>query len=519
MKKLKFLLLFTIVLSLLASVLAPTALAVPRSIANALEDPDAQAAAVILAEASSGTVMYEKNADGRRDPASVTKLMTVLLAVEAYERGDVTLEEKITVSELANFDVTDDSSTQNIKAGEIISFKDVLYCALLASANEACNIIAERVAGTIPGFVQQMNARARELGCTGTSFANTHGLTDPNHYTTARDVYLIMNEVIKHPVMQEIMDETAYVVQATNLSNSRNLKNTNELKLQSSDYYYEPCKGGKTGTTEAAGHCLASYAQNDVMTLICVVLGAENTELENGRTRQYSFYESRRLFAWGFDNFSFRNILTTGDLVTKVDVAMGDGADSVNLVPEHAITALLPNTLEVSAFKREIVIYSEQSGQTVTAPINEGEELGRMTITLDGEEYGTVKLVANTGIGLMRRAYIMTNIRETLENPIVKTVSLVLIVIVLVYICLLIRYNILRARRRREKRAYMRAMREQMQQQELEQARQGVRVPSREEEAAAAATAAPRPGPYLEQRNQSGDKRPITFDDFYNRTR
>ena len=280
MKKLKFLFLLIFTLSLLLSLCQN---------AFALDDPDIKAKSVILAEVNSGKIMYEKNADVQVDPASITKLTTVLLAVEEYEKGNISLDEKITVSETANFDITEDSSTQNIKAGEEMSFKDVLYCALVASANEACNILAERVSGSVDAFVKVMNTRVKQLGCTGTNYVNTHGLTAEGHKTTARDVYLILNEAIKHPLMRQIMETRTYIVQATNTSERRSLENTNMLINPSSEYYYENCKGGKTGTTTAAGFCLASYAADDNMTLISVVMGAESVQLDTGYMQMQNF--------------------------------------------------------------------------------------------------------------------------------------------------------------------------------------------------------------------------------------
>lgn len=189
MKKIRLLPIFLLMV-LLVSILAPQALA--------LEAPELTSTAGILVDMDSGRVLFEKNADQKAYPASLTKVMTVLVAVEAVEKGEFSLTDSVTASDSCLEGMVDDGSTAGIVPGETMSLKDLLYCALLASANEACNVIGEYIGGTVSGFVDMMNARASELGCTGTHFANTHGLPDDNHYTTARDMALIYREALSH---------------------------------------------------------------------------------------------------------------------------------------------------------------------------------------------------------------------------------------------------------------------------------------------------------------------------------
>ena len=244
-------------LSLLLGVIAPRALA-----AEAPELSSAKSA--LIGDMSSGRILYSAGAYTRSEPASITKMMTLLLAAEAAEAGEVSLEDMVTASKNCRFDLTDDSSTAHINAGETMSLKDLMYCAALVSANEACNIIAEHVSGSVEKFIERMNSRAEELGCSGTHFANTHGLPDKDQYTTARDLFVIACEAMRHPVFAEVVGTASYTVPATNIKDERRLSSSNALinknSVYTDQYLYEGAVGIKTGHTDAAGYCLVGGA-------------------------------------------------------------------------------------------------------------------------------------------------------------------------------------------------------------------------------------------------------------------
>ena len=195
--------------------------------ASALDEPSLHSAkAVVLADLDSGRLLYSKNADEQRSPASLTKIMTVLLAVEALERGEVTLEEMVTAQSDCLEGLNTDSSTSGIQPGEVMRYQDLLYCAMVHSANEACNVLAHRVSGSVSAFVEKMNERAAELGCTNTHFADPNGLSNENHYTTAYEMYLITREAITHPLFAEICNTRGYDMPATNVSQARSFANS-----------------------------------------------------------------------------------------------------------------------------------------------------------------------------------------------------------------------------------------------------------------------------------------------------
>lgn len=439
MRKIKFTITFIIIFTLIFSVLPISSIN-----ASAATDPEIKANAVLLVEANTGRVLYSKNQTAKIYPASTTKIMTILLAVEAIEEGSVTLEDVVTVSENAFFDLTPDGSTSNIVAGEELTLKDLLYCAMLSSANEACNIIAEHVSGDAATYVAQMNLRAAQLGCKGTQFQNTHGLPDDEHYTTAYDLYLITEAAMNYPLFAQLCSTVKYTVPATNMSDSRELKTTNRLMQKDTSYYYEYASGVKTGYTSAAGYCLVSTASRSGIELISVVMGAESVQIEDGTTQMQSQSETKRLFTWAFASYSYKTIIDTTNLITEIPVSMGDGADSVVLRPQTEITALVDNELPIEDIEREITLNVE----SLVAPVMAGEVLGEMKLSYNGVNYGTVKLVANSSIEISKMTYVKTQIKAVLNSFWVKFALVVLGVFLLLYVAFVITYNIRRKKRR-----------------------------------------------------------------------
>ena len=217
-------------------------------------DFNVDAKAAILIDSDSGKVLYEKNADEQCYPASTTKIMTALLAFEAIDRGELSMDQVITVKQEALDSITDpEASTVYLAAGEEVPVKDLLYSIMLPSANDAANVMAVVVSGDVDTFVEKMNSRAKELGCTGTHFANPNGLHDDDHYTTARDMALIARECMKHEQFRKMASTGEYAMPATNYSQPRDLYTTDYMIRPGSGFYYEYANGIKTGYTSSAG--------------------------------------------------------------------------------------------------------------------------------------------------------------------------------------------------------------------------------------------------------------------------
>ena len=401
MKKYRF-------LSLLLAGLMALSLISP---ALALEDPQPLAAAVIIVDGDNHEILYELNAYERRYPASITKIMTSLVVLDAVAQGKVSLDTVVTASAQA-VDLPWDSSTAGIKAGEQLTILDLLYCDLLPSGNEACNILSEAVAGTSAEFVALMNAKAQELGMKDTHFANPHGLHDPEHYTTAHDVYLMAYAAMQNETFRTIVRSPSYNLPATNLQPERTIYSSNGLLTgyyAGQGYTYSKAVGIKTGYTGEAGRCLASAAVDELgRTFYCVVLGTEDTVDENGR-HFWSFSETKRLLEWAFQNFRRITLLDqdTENVMREVKVSLSDEADYVLAQPKGKIDATMPSDYDP---KRAELIF-DLPVEPIEAPVAAGQKLGTVTLRYNGVEYGTLDMVASNSVERSEFLYTVQQIK------------------------------------------------------------------------------------------------------------
>ena len=414
----------------------------PRAAAYSdLPEVDVQARSAILVHAQTDEILFSHNIHIRREPASITKIMTALLALE---HGG--LDEAVTAEEGDFFDIISAGSSAGIKDGEEMTLRDLIYCAMLPSANEACNIIARHVAGSVPAFMETVNARLADLGCENTRFTNAHGLPDPEHYTTAYDIYLMARECVDNAAFMEIANTEYITLPPTNMTpDGRALTTTNNLitRRRTPEYYYVPARGIKTGRTNNAGHCLLSVAERDGVTLISVVLGAavdEETELVR------SFTETRDLFEWGFANFTVKRILSRVDKLHGVKVLQGMDAE-VFLVPERSVEALVPKTLNPEDVDRRIKIYEPEG---VLAPVSAGDVLGEVTLSYQGHDYGTIPLLADRSVDRDNREMIQEELADFISQDWIKWAVLCAAAIAALYILLTVTLN--RRRRRRNLR-------------------------------------------------------------------
>ncbi|MDO4546965.1 MAG: peptidoglycan-binding protein [Clostridia bacterium] len=241
----------------------------------------------ILMNADTGEVLFEKNADDRSYPASTTKIMTLLLALE---NGDIS--STITVPKSAG-DVPWDSSVVPVYAGEVMPFRDLLYGLMIKSGNDAANAIATLVSGDVSSFVNAMNAKAQSLGMTGTHYANPHGYDDNEHYTTARDMGLLTCAALRNSEFKTIVSTRTYVMSATKNRKALTLNNSYSILNSSSSNYYPYAYGIKTGYTSVAGQCYVGAAEKDGINLVAVVL-------HSGLVREYKWQDAAKLFNYGF---------------------------------------------------------------------------------------------------------------------------------------------------------------------------------------------------------------------------
>ncbi len=405
------------------------------------------AASAILVEAGTGEVLFELDPDARRYPASITKVMTGLLTVEAVERGDLTMDTVVTLGGDIYTGIGESASTANMQEGEILTVRDLLNCALIPSANEACNALAVVVAGNIPAFVERMNQRAAELGMENTHFVNTHGYHDDAHYTSARDVSIMCMEAMKHPDFRQIVSSVSYVVPETNLHAKRELHDTNALvsnfRTGESRLLYRYAVGIKTGSTPEAGYCLASAAEKNGRTMIAVLLGGENWRVSGQFNEPNYFSESKRLLEHGFNDFSRKEILSGIDPIATIPVSLCAEQDYVTVQPASSLEASLHNDLDPALFTRAVDL-----PEALEAPIEKGQVLGTISVSYDGRDYGTVDLVSTTGLERSELLYILDQAQRFFGQLWVKLAALALVLFLLV----LVLRQLLRGGRRTRRR-------------------------------------------------------------------
>ncbi len=409
--------------------------------AFAIVDPNIQATAAILADPESGMILYEKNAHERRFPASTTKVMTALLTLEYCKD----LEQQVEVLEEDFEGVASDTSKAGFQVGEKVRILDLLYGLMLPSGNEAANVLARVVSGSVSDFANLMNMRAEQLGCTGTHFVNPNGLHDENHYSTAYDLYLIAREAMQDEVFADIVSTAQKTLPATNLQAERKIYTTNMMIFNRSyDSYYAYCQGIKTGHTSAAGYCLVSAADRKGGELMSVLLGCERGD----KTYFSTFYETRRLFEWGYENFTYKTILEEREQVQSVPVRLSTQSDQVVLIAKDEVAATIPVDVDPATMERVFEL-----PESVDAPIQAGEKLGTVKLQYQGVTYGETDLVALSDISLSEVLYYADKLENFFRSPFFRVGLLVLVVLLILYIfAYILRARNLRARRTRRTR-------------------------------------------------------------------
>ena len=412
-------------------------------------DWEVAAKAALLIDPDTEEILYARNIHERLYPASLTKVMTALLVLEAVDSGRIAMDTVLTASQTAIDNLPPDGSNAGIKVGEEMTVEQLLYCILVVSANEACDILAEGVSGSIDAFVDAMNAKAQAIGCEDTHFANTSGLQDGNHYTTAWDLYRITREAMKHEMFMPLCNTKVIEIPATNLSGPRTYYTTNYLlsPMRATGYVYQGAEGIKTGSTSDAGYCLISTATRSGRSLLSVVLGAEAVTLEDGDRQVQSFSETIKLFDWGFDEFSRQVILGTDELIDEVPVALSQEQNAVKVHPAQEIERLIPNDMDIAAdIQREVTLV-----EGVDAPVTKGQVLGEITLRCGDTVYGTVELLADEDVSASRLLVFRRDLVLFFQRTSVRiAIGAVLALIVLIIILRLTVFN----RRRRYGRGY-----------------------------------------------------------------
>ena len=343
--------------------------------------PSVNSKAAIVMEASTGAILYSKNIHDTFYPASITKILTSLIAIENSSLG-----ETVTFSKKAIFDVDLDSSRIGIDVDEKLTMEQSLYGIMLESANEVAYGIAEHISGDVDSFAKLMNAKATELGCTDSNFVNPHGLPDPNHYTSAYDMALISRAAINNKTFREITGTRTYVIPPTNIQEETRYL-ANHHKFIKNENAFEGCIGGKTGYTTKANYTLVTFAERNGVTLISVILNCDSIQNE--------YSDTSNLLNYGFDNYTLYNIaqmeepnsVDTSPLFTKYSSLFSDTNSRLEVSPNGNI--VLPNTATYTEAKKEITlspISSVVAGENV---------IGSIIYTYEGNCVGSADIIYN----------------------------------------------------------------------------------------------------------------------------
>lgn len=335
---------------------------------------------VYLFNEDTGKAILTQNADQPQYVASLTKLMTALLLLESGKdlNGTVTVPTDLTQEfrDIQNANGT----TVGLRIGETVRRIDLLYALLVVSANDAASVIAYDVAGSLPAFIQQMNARAAELGCTGTNFTCAHGLYDYGNVSTAKDMALIAAACAANETFVQVCSASSYTMPATNLRKAEyTISTSNGLMTAESPYYRDSVQWVKSGFTTLAGRCAVAFAQKDGHTYGLVLLNCD--------TLDHLFTECDELFDWAFESFSDRQLVDTDTPLTSIPV------NKCRSMPEAALYAAAPVSGYGHADDR--VSYSFDMPESISATVKAGQVVGTATIYLDGYEVGTVDLVTH----------------------------------------------------------------------------------------------------------------------------
>lgn len=335
------------------------------------------AKSAVLMDASTGTVLYEQNAYEELPPASVTKVMTMLLALEAVERGQFSLEDRVTISERA---ASMGGSQMYMEPGETHTVEELFQGASICSANDACVALAELTRGTEEMFVESMNARAKELGMEHTHFINTNGLPVDDHYSCAHDIAVMSKELLRHPKTREWFTtwQTTITVGLPGKEKEFGLTNTNKLIKT-----YQGANGVKTGFTQDAGYCLSASATRGNLTLVAVVLGAESSKVR--------FAEASRLLDYGFATYDSVRLAERGQMVGNLPVEKGSPR-TVNAVTKEEVSVLIPKGQGESISSKPIW------KEGLKAPVAAGDVIGELKLYREEKEIGSYPLYAEATV-------------------------------------------------------------------------------------------------------------------------
>lgn len=404
-------------------------------------DFETNSAAIELINLDTDTIVYQKNADAKRAPASTTKIMSFIVVseqIEDLENTQVTVTKEVVDRLLGT-----GSSLSGIKENDVLTVMQLLNCMMVPSGNDAALVLADYIGnGNADAFVELMNQKAQELGCVNTHFMNPHGLHDENHYTTAHDLYLITKYAMTLPHFTDITDQTRYTYTPAGgpeANQERTLVTTNRLIDPNLDpsLYYRYARGIKTGSHDQAGYCLVSSATKGGYSYMCVALGSPSVdESGNKVTNRGEMIDSKNLYEWAFNNLEMKDVLNSEDSVGEIQLDYAWNKDKLLLVPAKNYSTIMPDSVDVSS-----VILTKNLPESVEAPIKKGDKIGTATLSYAGQKLATVDLVAAESVERSELLHSVDTVKSIFTSTWFLVIAGIILVLVLIYIVLALIYN------------------------------------------------------------------------------
>ena len=382
------------------------------------EDYTGTASAVLLYELNTQTLVYAHNPDLSVNPSGLVKLLTVLIVLEEGNLDDVVTVKRNTLNTIGAGAVS-----AGLKAGEEITLRDLVYCVMVSSANDAAAVMAEHVAGSQSAFVEKMNARAATLGCVNTHFVNVHGLSDSRQHSTARDLAIITAEAMKNDQFRYYFGVTNYTVPATNQSASRALITTNYLMDTTRAYYDERVTGGKPAAATTVDRSVICTARTETAEYLCVVISAKARTSGGAVTRFTNFDEASKLLTFGFDGFAVQQVLGTEQPMGVYTVSGGE--NDVVVGPDEALYALLPRPFDPSQLRLEDV----RDEQALCAPVREGSKVGVVQVYYGSVLIGQANLLARHGVALKGSSVVAPAEEQSGSGRLIPVLAIIFVVL------------------------------------------------------------------------------------------
>ena len=402
----------------------------------------ADAYMLISLDDDSHPVVAEKNADKRKYPASLTKIVTTMVTLNKVQN----LSQTTTVSKSA-IEALYGTGAQvaGLKLGQTITIEELLYLTMVHSACDACQVLAEFVSGSVPAFVEEMNNWVKSLGCKDTNFVNPDGLHDPNHYTTPSDMAKITLAAMKNEIFNKISSTQQYKFGKLNFIHTNYMLDKFHVT-----YYYPYAQGIKTGSTEQAGYCVITKASKGGYNYLAIVMDSPIEVLDGIKTK-CSFIDAKSLFNWAFDSLKYTTVVRKNDIAYELPVNNGKDADTVQLVVKDDVTTLVPSTLDPS----NVIIEPVDPPESLDAPVTKDDFVCKANVIFGEKTIVTVDLVAAKTVELSTFLKILNALKKFFTNKIVLTVLGVIVLLAILYIVTFVR------RLRRDKERVAKRRREQ----------------------------------------------------------